>query len=679
LADAGRTDQALVLATSLADTHPDNVEVQLGAAYVRLARGEHLDSIQYLDRVLRLDPRHKDAFRLRILTIAELGAPFLATAEAKKWPEALEVDDRYRLEGDRLARRINWSELPPEAENERFEEADRALSGLEPFLRRAGLNAPGPFLRARFDRLLALRSRVEMEAIIAAWKRFVEEEKEKEEEDRVDIPFYVHRAVGDAYLYLEKTDEAVEQYRQALLESPEDFNARFSLFYALIEDEDFAEAFEVIDRLEAEQPIWRSRSGLKEPQPNPRRLAAELTAALGRAFADQLEEGQRRLEMMSDEAPLNTDIRSELAMVYRWRGWPTKALAEYELALRIEPELLGARIGRAQTHIDLGQFEAAEKRVYELVEHFPEHKHVRRLEKDWKRENIWRLVAEGGAGRSTGEQLGTRDRLFDTFFYSPRLAHRFRPYAHFLFSDAVFSEGTSRYARFGMGVDHSAHRTRLFGEVHASVEDETDPGVTLGVNWNPDDRWGLGGRYESFSTEVPLRAYLRDIQGHLFRMNLAYRSSDLTRFDGSVSRLDMTDGNERLMGGASAERRLATVPQYKLTALFDFFTSANSLGDRTVYFNPERDASLGATFINDLGHFRRSERFLTHRVIGHLGDYWQKGYGHFLIGTVRYEMDWGVTWNYGLRVGVGWATRVYDGDREQRVWLYFTSDWRFGK
>jgi biofilm PGA synthesis protein PgaA len=530
LVDTGRTDQALVLTTSLADTHPDNVEVQLGAAYVRRVRGEYLDSIQYLDRVLLLDPRHQDAFRLRILMITELGAPFLATAESEKWPEALTADDRYRLDGDRLARRINWSELPPkgEAETERFEETDRALAGIEPLLERTGLEAPGAFLRARFDHLLALRYRVEMEAIIAAWKTFVEEEKKKEEEDRVDIPFYIHRAVGDAYLYLEQTDEAVQQYRRALLKRPKDSNARFSLFYALIEDEHFAEAFEVIDRLAAEEPIWRTRPGLKEPQPNPRRLAAELTAALGRAFADQLEEAERRLALMSAEAPLNTDIRSELAMVYRRRGWPTKALREFELALRIEPELLGARIGRAQTRIDLGQFEEAEKRVYELVERFPEHKHVQRLEKDWKRENIWRLFAEGGVGRSTGEQLGTRDRLFDTFIYSPRLGHRFRPYAHFLFSDADFPEGTSRYARFGMGVDHNAHRSRIFGEVHASVVGETDPGITLGVNWNPDDRWGLGGRYESFSTEVPLRAHLRDIQGYLFRMNLAYRSSDLT-------------------------------------------------------------------------------------------------------------------------------------------------------
>ena len=129
---------------------------------------------------------------------------------------------------------------------------------------------------------------------------------------------------------------------------------------------------------------------------------------------------------------------------------------------------------------------------------------------------------------------------------------------------------------------------------------------------------------------------------------------------------------------AATERRLVTVPQYKLRGLFDFYTSSNSLGGETVYFNPERDATLGVTLINDIGQFRRSERSLTHRVIGHIGDYWQRGYGHFVIGTARYEVDWGATWNYGLRIGLGWATRVYDGSREQRIWVYLNSDWRFG-
>ena len=130
---------------------------------------------------------------------------------------------------------------------------------------------------ARLDRLLAALPRrpADAAAVVAcgstaswrfgiafAWKR----SPTKACALRSDgpLPPYAEEAYADALLYLRRPEEASAAYRRVLAGSPKDVPdetrtmARYGLFYASVELEDFDTAYATIDSLVDDEPIWRT-------------------------------------------------------------------------------------------------------------------------------------------------------------------------------------------------------------------------------------------------------------------------------------------------------------------------------------------------------------------------------------------------------------------------------------
>src|SRR6185436_7770726 len=117
------------------------------------------------------------------------------------------------------------------------------------------------------------------------------------------LPAYAEQAYGDALLYMRRPAAARDAYQRVLAQAPKDLQARYSIFFAYVELEDFTAAYATIDSLVDDEPIWRTYQGDPTRHANAERGYAETVAAQARLYGNQLGEAWARITRLSDAAP----------------------------------------------------------------------------------------------------------------------------------------------------------------------------------------------------------------------------------------------------------------------------------------------------------------------------------------------------------------------------------------
>jgi len=502
--------------------------------------------------------------------------------------------------------------------------------------------------RSRFDRLLALRARESMHSVVEEWEALIEEGFEP--------PVWVTVAAADAYLYLRRPERALELYRQALTQDPDHRGTRQAMYWAHLESEDFRRAIALTDEL------------VEETDPgSPEHQQAQIAAAMVRAYANRLAKAQDRLEGIADEHPDNREAVRNLATIYRWRGWPHRAMERLEPLLADAPEHSGNRLLHAGLLDDLGRYREASEALERLYADHPENRHVQRDWTYWQERRRWAISLGGEYGESDGVQaFGTRDRSWDLRLDAPWIGPYLQPYARIGYSDARFPEGESDYNRYGVGINYRRNRHHVYIEGHANRSGASQAGVTAGYDWQAGDHWSFATRYESFSTDVPLRGRLQGLDGWKTEAAARWQAHESLSARVGVSRLSISDGNVRAAGLASLRHRIHNSAHHVTDGTIDaYYSRASQSGGP--YYNPDSDASLVYLVQHDWLTWRRYERSLTQRFVFGGGGYWQQHFGADAIGLVRYENLWQISQRWFLHYGVGAASRVYDGDRETRI------------
>jgi biofilm PGA synthesis protein PgaA len=671
LADNGRLQEAAALAEKLIDRYPGRIEPEFAVAYVAVAGKDYMAALAAYQRILDCNPRNKEALRLQSLTLAALGAPWLAEEFAGREEGLLTPAERLRLRGDQAALAVRWGAYGSEEERERFADTDCALALLEDNRRQVlelGAEAEIFDLRTRFDRLVALRDRVRMQEAAEEYRALLDA--------GVDVPAYALRAAADALLYLERPEEAREVYQQVLAGQPGDVEAQLGLFYACIEMEDFAAAACVIEEARERQPVWLRTEGRRVPLSNPHRLEADLTAVVGLAFAGNYREAERRLTVLHEQAPANRDILNELAGVYADRGWHRRAEESYRLGLALEPRHLGLRTGRVGNLLDLSEFEQAGQDIAGLREVFPENKAVQRLERLWRAHNMRELRVSAESGWTSGGAFGSRDLTVEAALFSSPVFHHYRGFVAGYLAQGDFPGGEKTWQRYGAGIECRSRQLEGSAELTWNVSGGRKLGGRLAGTWLIDDNWSLPFSLEAFSRDTPLQAMKNGIRADAAEAGVSYRASESRNITLTAQIMDFSDGNFRYRVGGGLYQRLVTRPHYLLNGYLDLDTSGNSRSDAP-YFNPDHDAGASLTLENDWLLWRRYQRSFRHRLAFTAGGYWQQGFGSAPVGGVRYEQVWEVSPRFFLLYGASWGHAVYDGDGENRLGLHLNLNWRF--
>jgi biofilm PGA synthesis protein PgaA len=655
LADQGRGQEALELLDGPQALRAPPVERRLAQGYAWRKSGEPYRSMDADLKALELAPANAEARAAVAEILDQEGGPYGAAAlTATEAPYA----------PDEAAAMVRWGEdLKPTDPARRFEGTDAAIARLDSLI--AALPPPpaSPELRRRLrlDRLIALRDRVRMREAVA------EAESLRAE---APLPPYAEEAYADALLYLRRPLEARAAYHRVLAVQPKSRVARYGLFFASVDAEDFKTAYATIDALVKDEPVWLSWPGDPGRRPNRERAYAEITAANARYYADQLAEAWTRIRRLADVAPANPAARMALYQIAAARGWPRRAQAEGEIAAGLAPDSLGAKVARAEIAMAGLRFADAQRIVDELAATYPEDLRVRRLARDLAAARRWLLEIEARPSDSDGGGANAHGRalVFQARLSSPPIADNWQVFA---LADQAYAhppEGEVTRSRIGAGL---AWRTQdVTATAYATQSwrtlDKAGAGATL--DWRPSDELSLAVAGELYAWDTPLRAILHGITADSVSAAASWRWSESRSLSGGVSYMPFTDGNDRLSARLVFAQKVVDLPHLDVTATAAVYASHNDRPEAP-YYNPDSDLSAEAGLLAEQVLWRRYEVALIQAFTATLGVYSEAHFPARGVGSVGYEHRWRFDPDMDLHYGVQFSRRTYDGVPENTVTL----------
>ncbi|MDX1563515.1 MAG: hypothetical protein R3305_11345, partial [Gammaproteobacteria bacterium] len=396
---------------------------------------------------------------------------------------------------------------------------------------------------------------------------------------------------------------------------------------------------------------------------NPNRMRAEIIAGLAEAYGDQLDAAQARFESLLAEAPGNSDLRHELANVYRWRGWLDRALDEYRQVLATEDELLSAELGYTRTQIDARDYAAAAMNVSLLTGRAGHEPATQRLADDWRVHNRSQLLVTASSGDSTGPVFGADYHAIDARWYTAPIRHRYRGFVRTHDGFAEYPEGESRRRRLGAGIEVRMPRYVATGEISAD-RGGGDLGLAASLDWRVGDYWSLAAAAAHNGDGVQLRAHRRAIETDSLRVGARYAWNESASVGFGASFDDYSDSNLQRSLFADAGYRVLNRPRQKLALEGSVATTRSSLPSAP-YFSPRRGTTMIAGLRHDWRLHRRYERELVQSVFARTGRYAQSGFDAGSIWSAGYRIDWRINNRFSVGIAAERHGQRFDGVRER--------------
>lgn len=637
-------------------------------------RQQWLPALARIEQAAMAYPDDAALYRLRVLVLSGIGARQRAWALYRARPGLFDAGEARRIEEDRLARRITWSKLFVADERNRFDEGRATDRAIDQYLAANGMSGTTVSLRLRYDRLLLLNHLARHQEVADEYARL--------QAQGHAVPGYALAAVGDSLLALRRPEDAAIALQGALRSDPDNANVHVQHAYAELESERFDRAWSELAALSAANPPWLREPVARRDHPNWNRYHADFNLALARAYGEDLAGSQATLESLLSIAPNNAAMQAALGSIYQHRGWPSQALARNRIAGSIEPRNVQARIGQGEALIALQRDDLVHPIRTELLATYPDLPQVQLFDRNWRAHRgwQWRVHAAGGrsgsdSGSGSASPLGSRDGGAGFEVAGPILGDRWRLLAGSDDHWADFRGTRVHDRRFVIGVRYAFGRLDWQLLANRAFDSVDDNGLALDLGWRFSDVLDASFSLRASDPEASLQARAAGITADSARVGFGYQPSESTAISASAQLLRYDDGNRRQAFDVSVDQRLLTRPHFRLNGLASASTSRGSRGDAP-YFNPARDRSVRLGLRADHLAWRRYERHFRQRLSASIGPYWQQGFGHAWVPSLRYEHQWRLGPGEVLAYGVDWSRPVYDGTRERR--LGFDAEFRWG-
>ncbi len=640
LSAEGRQDKALSILDATAKDFPDSIEVMFARAFAYEKARRFLDALLVYDEILAIRPGDKNAQRLSIVALSDLGSHSRAFELAKKYfPDDSSLLDR--LKNDMAVHRIKWGE---------HGEAVKILSGQK-----------DKDVRAKFDEIAAFVKEGEMKRAVDIYGELLA--------SGATAPSWVHMHLAKAYLELGEPRRALMHADAAYKDDHDSIETGILRSLALQDIARWNDAMAELNRLDAG---IKPTSGKEYNWP-----ALEIAVSRGWLLADQgrYGEAQKLFLNLYENAPGNTGIRTGLAHVYLWRGWPRRALKEFSIIESLGMKDVNALTGKAAALNELGYEKAAYELANSLEKSYPKDKNVKELAR--KLELQKRLSVDASMTYSH-EDDGTSETQAGTDVVQP-LGYRAAVSGHLFWRESS-SDGTASYLhRAGLGFSYLLYQEpslMLTERLTLDYMEGGDLGSYTLVEITPSDYWSFGLSYDSQTTEIPAKARASGVDSNRAEAGAGFRASDIWGANLGAAWQEFSDGNERLEGALNLERKLYAGGGLAVRGLLETFSSKNSLEDAG-YFNPDYDVSatlgLAAEHI-----FRKTDnRVFMQKLFLSAGGYKQSGFDISEVGTVRYEHEYDFSGAQRLLLGGALTRSVYDGEAVDGYALFLSYGGKF--
>lgn len=666
MADDGDFANAWAAIDGVPEQQRDNIDLVLTEAYVYERERRFLEALASYQRIVAMDPGNRDALRGEALMLRAVLLPRQALALERENPGILTADEVVHLEADVAAIQIRLGAQSYYPDSRRYEGTDLAITKVDELLEREDID-PGMRLRLRYDRIVALTNRKRSKTAI--------EEFEVLQAEQAQLPAYVLASTGRAYLDERRPEDARDVLERAIASEPNNFHIKFQLFFAYTDLREADLAVALAEDMLSSLPEINRIPGSRVVKGNEDYLRAAIMFGLARAYFDQLEYSQKYFEELLARAPHNSDIRHELANVYRWRGWLERSRSEYAQVLAMEPDLMSARIGNAHVLLDNRDYAPVEREVLALSESHSDEPAVRNLADRWQVHNRQEVVVDAEFGESSGSTFGEDQYRADVAWYSSPMARSYRATIFTHDAYARFPEGSAHRKRIGTGVEYRHKRWLLNGRVSGS-RDGGEIGLHASANYRFSDHWEFGLLYESASNATPLRGQRVGVTSDVAGVSARFASNESSNVSARLSHQDLSDGNSAVSILVQGQRRLYNRPSFRLTLIGDVFADDHARSD-VPYFSPPSSFSWSTGLQFDWLMTRRYDFGLTHSVTGQIGRYNQSGYDADGTWHLNYEFRADISKRMSSHIGLSRRQSVYDGNPEYSTFFLGGLRWRF--
>jgi biofilm PGA synthesis protein PgaA len=632
-----------------------------------------LPALAIYERLLVERPNDPEIYRLRVLTLAEMGNNYLAWRQFQARPELFDAGQRERLEANYLARLIVWAQAYPLSEQTRLAEAQVADAAIQDYLNESSRQGAALPRRIRVDRLILLNELGRHQQVVDEYAALADQEGQS-------VPGYALPAVGDSFMSLKRPEDAAPVLEAALKADPDNSAVRTQLAYAYLESEQPNIAIGQLEAYRAAQPAWRRAKGAKQGSENWARFDADTNLAMLRAYTEDLPSADAMLSEMLAIAPNNADLQSSLGAVYMMRGWPSRALERFRIASVLDDRNVESRIGQVEALTVLRRDDEAISLHDQLLRDYPSQPSVQRMDQMWRNHRGWQWRAYVSGDRSQGNTgnspLGNRDGQYGVEVQTPILWDRWRLTAGADDRWADFQQQRVHYRRQGAGVRYAYDRLDTSLSAYHVNDRVGGTGIDFDAAWRFSDTWEGGVQLRRNDAEASLQARASGITADSAGVTLSYSRSERSAYRFGASQWRYEDGNRRTGVNLTADQRLLSRPHFLLNGFAGLYASHGSRDD-TPYFNPSRDGSLELGLRADQLVWRDYDHHFRHRLTVSAGPYWQDGHGSAWVPSLAYRHEWQLGMGHVLTYGVSWSRPVYDGNREER--FGFDAELRWGE
>jgi biofilm PGA synthesis protein PgaA len=664
LLDRGNVKEAQTSLVALNREYPNRIDVLEALGLADEALGQNIDALACAEAILKQEPTHVGALKLRYRMLVASGAPQLALATTPK--DLIGADQQRSALRDELAFDFRWARDEPSDDLTRAKNLDAVIVRMQAAIA-AESSDPAQQSGIRGDLIEALAERGRNQEAVDEYLRL--------KADNVTPEPYVIGAVAAAYVGLHQPDTAASLFETLKDRDAASYGARASYFYALLESGRYDEAVAWADHLAASEPTYSYANFPELRTANDNYSKALILSGLARTFTDRLADGQARLGAVDDAAPANQDARIALALTYELRGWPRQAAAETRSVLEDDPDATSPLSQLFADQLDMADWRGADATLARMRAVLPANdSELARADRNWDTHQMPEVTVDGRLGQSHGGRSGVIDSEIDEYVYSSPIDWDYRLYVHLNQAEGDPEQGHTYRHAVGAGLEY--HTTDWLATAEMIEIDDSSPHPEFSLAWTPDDHWKIGGSYGIHTLDLPIAALVVGVHADKLAFDVDYRVSESRDFGAQVSGENFSDDNQRRELDGFWRERWITGPSYKFDTRLDLGTSENTLNN-TNYFNPRRDYSAVVTAENQWLQYRRYDTSLSHEVDFGVGPYWERNYGDGLIAVVRYQLVYEVNDRLTLKAGVSRGLHPYDGVSERLDEVLFSLDGRF--
>ncbi|MDE2421545.1 MAG: poly-beta-1,6 N-acetyl-D-glucosamine export porin PgaA [Gammaproteobacteria bacterium] len=637
-------------------------------AYVYRLVDRPVDALQMSFRAREKDPNLALAIQESVFSLSDLNSPYAAYQLALKYPKYFSQDvlnylrvnvtaqnlrdatkERGRLEGmDQATLRLRNKPL-----NDVLVEINQNINDLP--------HSSPQYARSLFDRVYVLRMLDRMNDAIDAYQHLPVVPA---------APDYVVRAAADAYLAVHQPQKAAALY-QSLLTDDYEVPLYLAYYDALIEEENYTEANQVLILLARETPATRASQVVGEGAvPNWERLDVDQAVAMHAAYSNHMAESEKDFESLATRAPRNSGILDNYASVLRWRDLPEAADRKTLLAAAYSPNDAVTRLSIANNAQDMDQIQRWKAVIVPLAQDLPDDVNVQKNYAFFKDRDRPSITSEFTIGDSSGNNNvtnvnGSRDREWVTRINTPWVMDNWRGFVQQNMRWADFDTENAHDHRGGAGVEWSNNRRDAWLLVSSQAAGNYT-GVSGGWSQWLNDHWQYSLNGSTNAMDIPLRALNAGLSAKSVGGGIKWLQNESRSAYLNLGLMDLSDGNHRGSISVGMMQRILAGPHYITTVGVDISHENNSKpgGD---YFNPANLTGESIYLQHQWITWRNYQYSWTQNFRVATGFTTESGYGTDPTIDLLYQHIWQLSRTWSLNYGISWGSQAYDGQREGRL------------